>query len=35
MEMYIWKQSDVILIYRKKILKSADIHIKGTKYMLS
>ena len=32
MEMYIWKRSDVILIYRKKIWKSADIHIKGTKH---
>lgn len=32
MEMYIWKRSDVISIYRKKIWKSADIHIKGTKH---
>ena len=31
--MYIWKRSDVIWIYRKKIWKSADIHIKGTKHM--
>ena len=30
--MYIWKRSDVISIYRKKIWKSADIHIKGTKH---
>ena len=33
MEMYIWKWSDAISIYHKKIWKSADIHIKGTKHM--
>lgn len=33
MEMYIWKQSDVILIYHRKIWKSADIHIKVMKHM--
>ena len=32
MEMYIWKRSDVISIYRKKSGKVADIHIKGTKH---
>ena len=29
MEMYIWKRSDVISIYRKKIWRNADIHING------
>ena len=33
MEMYIWKWSDVISIYHKKIWKIADIHIKGMKHM--
>ncbi len=32
MEMYIWKRSDAISIYHRKIWKSADIHIKGTKH---
>lgn len=32
MEMYIWKRSDVILRYRKKIWRSADIHIRETKH---
>ena len=32
MEMYIWKRSDVILRYLKKIWKSADIHIGEMKH---
>ena len=31
-DIYIRKRSDVISIYRKIIWKSADIHIRGTKY---
>ena len=33
MEMYIGKRSDVISVYRKKIWKSADIHIRGTNHI--